>query len=139
MIIRVKGAPKYEHFPKAASTAFTAGTLVAFNGSGQVTPAASGTTTGLVGVVKRTVTSADADYAATTLIAIDVNLTQDSEFEIDGSGTVTAAMVGTYKDIGADAGTMSVGANTNSHFLVRGIGRTTTKARVSVHAQALNA
>lgn len=139
MIIRIKGQPKMEYFPKAASTAFAVNSLVAFNASGQIIPAAAGTTTGIVGVVKKAVASTDADYAATTLVPVDVNLGADSEFEIDANGTVTAAMVGVYKDVGADASTLAIAAATNNHMLVRGIGRTSTKARVSVNSQALSA
>lgn len=134
MVNRTAGVPKFDYFPKAASTAFAVGELVAFDGSGAVVPAATGDA--IVGVCKREVTSAAADYTALTPIAIDVNTTPDGEFEIDANGTVTAAMIGTYKDL-ADSETLDVGAATNNDLLVVGIGSTTTKARVRIHAQAM--
>lgn len=137
MIIRTKGQPKYDYFPKAASTAFAVNSLVTFNGSGQIAPAAAGTTTGIVGIVKKLVAATDSDYASTTKIAVDVNLGADSEFEIDANGTVTAAMVGIYKDIGADASTLAIAAATNNHMIVKGLGSTTTKANVGINLQSM--
>lgn len=139
MFIRTKGQPKYEYFPKVASTAFAVGDLVAFNGSGQVTPAVAGTTTGFVGICKKLVSAADADYAANTLIAIDTNLTNDSEFEVDANGAITAALIGTYKDIIGNAGQISNSVTTNSHTIITGLGSTSTKAKVRIHQNALMA
>lgn len=124
-------------FPKVASTVFAVGDAVTFNGSGQVAPAVAATTTGIVGICKKAVAATDSDYAANTPIAIDVNLSADSEFEIDANGTVTAAMVGLYKDIITNAGTMAIAAATNNHFIVTGLGSTTTKARVRVNLQSM--
>lgn len=138
MFIRTKGAPKYEVFPKVASTAFAVGDLVCFNGSGAVTPAVAGTTTGFVGICKKLVTSADADYASTTLIPIDVNLTGDSEFEVDANGAITSALIGTYKDIITNAGQISNSVTTNSHTIVTGVGSTSTKAKVRIHQLAMS-
>jgi hypothetical protein len=139
MFIRTKGAPKYEMFPKAASTVFAVGDAVAFNGSGQVTPAVAGTTTGIVGICKKAVTAADADYAANTLIAIDVKLDGVDEFEVDANGAITAALVGTYKDIIGNAGQISNSVTTNAHVIVTGLGSTSTKAKVRINSNAMSA
>lgn len=123
-------------YPKVASTVFEVGDALTFNGSGQVAPAVAGTTTGIIGICKKAVAATDSDYAANTPIAVDVNLSPDSEFEVDANGTVTAAMVGLYKDVITNAGTMAIAAATNNHYLVVGLGSTTTKARVRVNLQS---
>jgi len=129
--------PKYELFPKAASTVFAVGDLVAFNGTGQVIPGVAGTTTGFVGICKKAVASTDSDYAATTLIAIDVNLNNDSEFEVDANGAITSALIGTYKDLIGNAGQISNSVATNTHTVVTGVGSTSTKAKVRINSQAM--
>lgn len=139
MFIRTKGAPKYEMFPKAASTVFAVGDAVAFNGSGQIIPAVAGTTTGIVGICKRAVAATDADYAANTLIAVDVKLDGADEFEVDANGAITAALIGTYKDIITNAGTISNSVATNAHVVITGLGSTSTKAKVRINSQAMSA
>lgn len=139
MFIRTKGQPKYEYYPKVASVAFAIGDLVAFNGSGQIIPAVAGTTTGFVGIMKRLVASTDTDYASNTLVAVDTNLTNDSEFEVDANGAITAALIGTYKDIITNAGQISNSVVTNSHVVITGLGSTSTKAKVRIHQNALMA
>lgn len=139
MFIRTKGMPKFERFAKVASTVFAAGDLVAFNGSGQITPAVAGTTTGFVGIIKKAVAATDSDYAANTLVEVDINLSDDSEFEVDANGAITAALIGTYKDIIGNAGQISNSVATNTHVVVTGLGSTSTKARVRIHQKAMSA
>jgi hypothetical protein len=137
MFIRTKGMPKFERFPKKASTVFAVGDLVAFDGSGAIKPAVAGDTAGFVGIIKKLVAATDSDYAANTLVEVDVNLTGDSEFEVDANGTITTAMIGLYRDIITNAGTISSSVATNTHVLVTGVGSTSTKARVRIHQQAM--
>lgn len=136
MFIRIKGAPKFELFGKAASTVFAVGDLVAFNGAGFITPAVAGSVGGFIGVCKKAVAATDADYAANTPIAVDTNLSPDSEWEADANGAITQALVGTYKDIIGNAGQISNTVATNVHTIVTGLGSTSTKARVRINAQA---
>lgn len=136
MFIRIKGMPKYERFAKVASTVFNVGDLVTFNGSGFITPAVAGTTTGFIGIVKKAVAATDADYAANTPIEVDINLSPDSEFEVDANGAITQALVGTYKDIIGNAGQISNSVATNVHTIITGVGSTSTKARVRINAQS---
>lgn len=136
MFIRIKGMPKYERFAKVASTAFAVGDLVTFNGSGFITPAVAGTTTGFIGVCKKAVAATDSDYAANTPIEVDTNLSPDSEWEVDANGAITQALVGTYKDIIGNAGQISNSVATNVHTIITGLGSTSTKARVRINAQS---
>lgn len=128
-ILRTAGMPKFDYPPKEASVAFPINSVVAYNGLGQVEPATNASTN-IAGIIKREVASTDADYAAETPVAVDLNFTPDSEFEIDANATVTAAMIGTPRDL-ADAVTLDVsGAVTIRQFIIVGLGSTTTKARV---------
>ena len=68
-------------YPKAASTAFTANTLVYFNTTGEVIPADS-TSGDHVGIIMKTVASTDSDYASETRVPIDV-IRPDDIFEVD--------------------------------------------------------
>jgi hypothetical protein len=110
--IRRKGNSLMEYFPKVASTAIAYGAILAFDGSGAVTNAASSTAK-IVGFSRRKVTSAavDADYALNSLIGVDVPK-EDAVYELDvTTGTLTAAMVGLSYDL-TDSGGVSVSANT---------------------------
>lgn len=136
MFIRSKGAPKFEYFPKVASTVFAVGDLVTFNGSGQITPYVAGTTTGAVGICKKAVAATDADYAANTAIPVDIAIGDGSEFIVDANGAITAALVGTYKDIIGNAGQISNSVATNTHTIIVGLTGVSTQARVRIHQQA---
>ncbi len=78
-------------FPKAASVTFTVGTLMAFDGSGNVTPATSSSTK-VLGLTNKAAASTDADYASNTLIPIRVPL--------ERYNIVTAAYTGTTPVVG---------------------------------------
>lgn len=95
--IRISGKPKVEWWPKKASTAFTYGALVYPDGSGAIQPADS-TSGEHIGVILKTVTSADSDYASTPKVPVDV-AGENDVFEATVTGTLTTAMVGTYLDL----------------------------------------
>lgn len=97
MFVRISGKPRLEWWPKKASTAFSYGALVYPDGSGAIQPADS-TSGEHIGVALRAVASTDADYATTAKIPVDV-VGEDDVFEADVTGTLTAAMVGTYRDL----------------------------------------
>jgi hypothetical protein len=105
MIKRDQGKTKTMYFPKAASTVFTDGNFVAFDGSGNVTNATT-TTTGIVGVVRRTTSSADTDYASNTLIPVQVPIEKFCTWYADTS-SATAANVGLSYDL-ATASTINL-------------------------------
>lgn len=95
MFIKNTGKTKTIEFPKAASTAFTIGQLVAFDGSGNITPATSSSTL-LVGVVQKTVTSTDTDYALNTPIPVEVPVEKYAEFIADTTGAAASNVGGQY-------------------------------------------
>lgn len=94
---RISGKQRVEWWPKKASTAFTLGALVYPDGAGAIQPADS-TSGEHIGVILKTVASTDSDYASTTKVPVDV-CGEDDVFEADVTGTLTAAMVGTYLDL----------------------------------------
>lgn len=121
----VKGRTKIVFYPKAASTAFTKNTLVYFDGSGAITPAIA-TSGDHIGIVLKSVASTDADYAANTLIAVEIPQDKFCVFEADVTSGLTAAKVGTTMDL-TDAGTVSVATSKKVVTCVKFI--TATKGR----------
>jgi RNase P/RNase MRP subunit p29 len=92
---------------RLASVAMTNGALLAADGSGAVTVATS-TTNNIVGVSTRVVAATDADYAASTEVGV-IMPNDNAVFQMDVTGTLTAAMVGNAYDL-SDAYTVNVGA-----------------------------
>lgn len=104
-----KGKTKTVHYPRPASTDFNEGDLVYFNESGEVIPA-DATSGDHVGVILRSVSSTDADYADSGVkVPVQVPVEDFVEFEVDTTGAV-AADIGAEIDL-TDAGTANRGAS----------------------------
>lgn len=104
-----RGSFKMDWYPKAASTAFSEGALVYFNGSGQIIPA-DATSGDHVGVIQKAVASTDSDYASTTMVPVLVPVSDQCEWLVDiGTGTGATTLVGTTVDL-ADSLTLDVTA-----------------------------
>ena len=101
-----------EWYPKKASTAFAVGDLVYADGSGAIQPADS--TSGMhIGVIQKKVASTDSDYASTTFVPV-LKAYADNIWEGDvGTGTATAALVGTRCDL-KDANEIDVSATSKN-------------------------
>src|SRR5690242_10179970 len=107
----VSGKIQCEAFPKTASTAISAGAVMEADGSGGINPADAADTS-LFGISMRKVTASDDDYASTTPIGV-IMLNADTEFYADvGTGTATAALVGTQCDL-KDSVSIDVTATTH--------------------------
>ena len=112
-----RGRFKNETVQLAANTAVAEGAVVVNNGSGKYA-AATSTAIGRAGVVKRTVTSGDADYAAGAIVEIEVPTEADACFKATRSaGTLTAA---TYCDL-ADSISLAGSTSTKKHVFVKEI------------------
>lgn len=98
MFKRLSGVHRIEYFPKKASTAMAIGDLLYPDGSGAVQLADS-TSGEHVGVCLKTIASTDDDYASTTKIPVDVADPNDLWIVDVGTGTATAALIGTYVDL----------------------------------------
>lgn len=111
----LKGKTKTMYFPKKASTAFTTGALVYFDGAGAVQPADS--TSGMhVGVIRKTIAATDSDYASTTLVPVEVPVERWVEWEVDATSAV-AADVGDEIDL-TDSLTADRSASSKDALLV---------------------
>lgn len=84
-------------FARTASTTFTKQSLV-YSVSGYILPADS-TSGNHVGICLEDVASTDADFATSAAILIETPMDKQCEFEADVTGTLTAALVGTYMDL----------------------------------------
>lgn len=109
MIKYKRGPFTVKWLPKKASAAMSANTFAAFSAAGFVT-FATATSTEIIGILMRTITSADSDYASATDIPVMVP-TEDTVFESSGEAhSCTQAMVGEFVDL-TDADTINGGAN----------------------------
>ncbi len=106
------------YFPKKASQAMLAGDFVQWDGSGGITVCTSSTAAGgILGVIKKTIASTDADYAATTPVPVEVPVESFVEWRVEAAGTAVATDVGKYIDL-TDANTANRAASTNDPLLV---------------------
>lgn len=108
-IKHVRGPVQVKWLKKKASTAMSANTFASFSAAGLVTPATA-TSTEIIGLLLRTITSADDDYASTTDVPVLVP-DEDTVFEASGEAhSCTEAMNGEFVDI-SDANTINGGAS----------------------------
>jgi glutathionyl-hydroquinone reductase len=106
----LRGGYSIEWKKKKASTAMTANTFASFSADGLVTPATA-TSTEIIGLLLRTITSADDDYASNTLVPVLVPTSGDTRFLASGEAhSCTEVMNGEFVDI-TDADTINGGAN----------------------------
>ncbi len=135
MFVLKKGKTKFMYFPKTASTAFTNGNAVVLT-SGQLVEATSSSTK-LLGVVRKTVTSADSDYALTTPIPVEVALDDTTTWEATTASAV-AADVGNAVDL-TSAGVVNRGATSHKVVtIVAVISATIVEVFINSNYQSLN-
>ena len=105
-----------EEHPKKASTAFTVGMLVAWDGAGAVEPATATTTAAeIVGICNEAV---DASDTSNDKISISVPESSQARMRCDDvDGTLTSAMVGTTVDL-SDANSVNAAASAVDVVLV---------------------
>jgi hypothetical protein len=128
----ISGKPRLAWYPKKASTAFNNGDLVYPDGSGAIQPADS-TSGNHLGIILKDVAATDDDYASTTLVPLQ-ELGEDDIFEATVTGTLTAAMVGSFYDL-SDAHTVNVGAQSKKVVLCVGY-ISATKGLFKINARA---
>lgn len=134
MFKRISGKPNIEWFPVKVSTAFPAGGLTYWDGSGFLIPA-DATSGDHAGVIQQPITSADDDYATARKVMVDVPSDNDI-FEVDvETGTLTTAMIGNHYDLVADGDAIDVSAQAKKVVQVVGF-VSATKALVKINALA---
>src|ERR1044072_3757315 len=112
-VILKRGKTKNIDMPVTPSTAFTADTLVKSSSGKLVACVAGDAALDIVGVIRKTIASTDADYALDRLVPIDAPAERHVEYTIDiGTGTIAATDVNTEYDLAA-AGTIDQTATTD--------------------------
>lgn len=106
-------------YPKATSTVIAQGAAMAFDGSGNVTPATSSTKI-IAGISLHPTAATDADYALGTSYQVDTP-EESNLYLIDvGAGTATAANVGLAYDFSTSL-TIDLTATSHKPMTVRKI------------------
>ncbi len=100
MFVRFQGKTKMMSLPVTPSTAFAAGSLVAFS-SGKLVPATNTVDSfSIVGVIRHTISSTDSDYASDRLVEVEVPVEKNVVWKADVKvGTLVATSVGLYFDL----------------------------------------
>ena len=116
-----QGTFHYEWYPKAASQVLTEGAVVdVINGYVTVCDITRKSHSGVCG---KTVTAADSDYTATTLIPIIVPDSPTSTWKatVLSTDTATAAMVGNFYDLGGTpvGNDVTIAASDDDAVLIR--------------------
>ncbi len=102
-------------FAKTASTAFTVGSLVAiYTSTGYLRMAQAGDK--ILGICKRPVVAADADYAANSKIEIEVLTKKDEVVCPISAGSLTIANLGNTYDVVSGGLSISLSATTYNDF-----------------------
>ena len=95
--IKKTGKTKFMYFPKTASTAMLNKDMVILT-TGQIALAVAASTN-IVGVLRKTIATTDADYADTTDVPVEVPVELNVEWEFEADSGLTAAMVGLTRDL----------------------------------------
>ena len=91
MFVRHSGKTKLISVPVTTSTQITTGSLVAYS-SNLLVAATSGTLTPqLCGILRKTITSTDSDYATSRSVLVEVPMEKNVEWEAATTGTTYAA------------------------------------------------
>ena len=129
-----KGKFKMKSVPKVVSTVFNINGLVYPDGSGAYQPADS-TSGSHLGTAAKAVASTDSDYAtAGALLAVHVAEDDTCEWLADvGTGTLTTAMIGLYRDL-KDDNEIDVNATAKNVVFIKGF-KSATQAIIQLSSQ----
>jgi hypothetical protein len=97
--IKADGKTKIIWLPMTASEEINDGALVSFS-SGKITAASDGDK--IVGVIRKTITSSDDDYADSRDVPVEVPVERYVQWEADVTSGLVATDVGLYQDITDD-------------------------------------
>ena len=96
---RIQGKTKMMKLPVTASTAITAGALVAFSSGYLIAATASSEPYAIAGVLKKTIASTDSDYATARSVEVEVPIEKAVVWEFDVTSGLVAADVGKHCDL----------------------------------------
>ena len=115
-LVRPSAGVQEDFRRKAVSVAITEGDHLVENGTGEVLRMSNPNEERIVGIAGRTVTSASADYASTTLIPIVIDENGIFEFDNVSTGSApTEAIEGTYIDFADAAEWNTVDSNASTY------------------------
>lgn len=129
-----KGDVSVEWYPKTASTAFSVNAMV-YSASGQLIPADS-TSGDHMGVILIPVASTDSDYASASFVPVAVPHSDTEFLATDIVGTLTAAMVNTFRDLSTSLAVDAAAQAKNVVLITQFIAAAT--GVIKVNAQAYN-
>lgn len=103
---------------KQASTVFNNGCLIVRGGTAGTYKPATNTSVGSLGIIEVGVTASDANYAATSVLQVDI-LSKSDVLECDvTTGTATTAIEGTVVDLNATGDGVNVSSSANGQIEV---------------------
>lgn len=107
--IKVAGKTKNMWYPVTPSTALAARSLVVFSSGKLIAATASDAANTIVGILVKAIAATDSDYASDRLVAVEVPVEKNVEYEFD-TASLVATDVGTLADL-TDASTVNRGAS----------------------------
>jgi hypothetical protein len=108
---KAQGKTKLVYLPVTPSTVMADGDIVSFASGYLIKATASTTALSHVGVVRKTITAADADYALARKVPVEVPVEKNVIWEAPVTSGLVAADVGLLVDL-TDAGTIDRSATT---------------------------
>lgn len=94
-----KGKTKFVYLPMTTSTAVTKDTLLTFSTGLLVAATSSTAAADIVGVLRHTIASTDADYASARLVEVQVPVERFTVWECDVTSGLVAADIGIEVDL----------------------------------------
>lgn len=109
-----------QYFRKKASTAFTPNLPVSRTSADETIEPTVAATTTVTGIGLQQITSADADYASETLIAVAIPKTDGAQFESDTSADIAVTDIGEFMDL-TNAGLVDPAASTTDIVILKSV------------------
>ncbi len=136
MFKRISGKQKPEWYPVKVNTPFSNGGLTYWDGSGDLIPA-DATSGDHAGVIFKTISANDSDYATIRKVMVDVPMSDDVyEVSVD-TGVLTTAMIGNQYDLIATGTGINVTAQAKKVVTIVGF-VSSTVALVKINALITN-
>lgn len=109
--IRKRGKTRLAWLPVTTSTAITGGYLVAFSSGYLIAATSTTASSATAGVLVKTIAATDADYAVARLVAVEVPVEKDVEWEAPVTSGLAATSVGAFYDL-TNGGTVATTVST---------------------------
>lgn len=111
MFRRISGKTKVMYLPVTVSTAIENNALVSFSSGTLIAATSSTVSSDTVGILRKAITAADADYATARLVPVEVPVELNVVVEATVTSGLVAADIGLYCDL-TDSVTVNRAAST---------------------------